>query len=195
VSRDGRIGIIVALVVGISFAAGWYGHSYYVAWRLATLFGPTSPPGAGLLADTVTPSGEVDPAEDIADPTMEYSPSERDCPNAEKVGQTSRKSGPSRTKYFDSKTGQLLAHWEYPDAPKGIVQELKVNPESADEGLPMAGMLGPGASDLPKNQGVSKIESKPDRYRFSFDPEENELEYVVTVYECDPSGGEARSQA
>jgi hypothetical protein len=195
VSREARIGMIIALVVGISFAAGWYGHSYYVAWRLATLFGPTSSPGAGLLADTVTSGGEADPTEDIADPNTEYSPSEKDCPNSQKVGQTSRKSGPSRTKYFDSKTGQLLAHWEYPDAPKGIVQELKVNPESADEGLPMAGMLGPGASDLPKNQGVSKIESKPDRYRFSFDPEENELEYVVTVYECDPSGGEARSQA
>ena len=48
--------------------------------------------------------------------------------------------------------------------------------------------------DLPKNQGVSKIENTPGRYRFAFDPKQNELEYLVTVYECDPSGGEARSQ-
>jgi hypothetical protein len=88
-----------------------------------------------------------------------------------------------------------LAHWEYPDAPKGIVQELKVNPEGGDEEMPMAGMLSPDSFNLPKNQGVSKIESKPGRYRFAFDPEDNQLEYVVTVYECDPSGGEARSQA
>jgi hypothetical protein len=83
----------------------------------------------------------------------------------------------------------------YPDAPKGIVQELKANSEGADEGMPMPGVPTADSFNLPKNQGVYKLESKPGRYRFSFDPEENKLEYVVTVYECDPSGGEAGSQA
>jgi hypothetical protein len=131
---------------------------------------------------------------DIEDPNTEYSPSEKECPNAKRLGQQPPKTGPSRTKYVDTKTGQLLAYWKYPDAPKGIVQELKVNQESANENLPMAGLPSPDSFNLPKNQGVSKIESKPGRYRFSFDPEENQLEYVVTIYECDPSGGKAASQ-
>ncbi len=139
-------------------------------------------------------SSETASTGDIEDPNKEYSPSERDCPNARRLGKTTQKSGPSRTKYFDTPTGQLLAHWVYPDAPRGIVQRLEVNAEGGDEGVPMLGIVS-DTFNLPKNQSVSKIESKPGRYRFAFDPKENELEYVVTVYECDPSGGEARSKA
>jgi hypothetical protein len=192
----GRSETIIAVIAGavvvlcLAFAAGWYAHVFYVRAKLAALLpSPIAPQAESPLATE-------DSAEDISDPNTEYSPSEKDCPNVRKLGQTSsKKSGPSRTKYFDTKTGQLLAHWEYPDAPKGIVQELKVNPESADEGPSMAGAPSPDAFNLPKNQGVSKIESKPGRYRFSFDPEENQLEYVVTIFECDPSGGEADNQA
>ena len=88
-----------------------------------------------------------------------------------------------------------MAHWEYPDAPTGIVQRLEVRSEGGGEkDMPAATRPVMDDFDLPKNQGVSKIESTPGRYRFAFDPGENQLEYVVTVYECDPSGGEARSK-
>jgi hypothetical protein len=122
----GRSETIIAVIAGavvvlcLAFAAGWYAHMFYVRAKLAALFpSPVAP-----LAESV---GEAVSTEDISDPNTEYSPSEKDCPNVRKLGQTSsKKSGPSRTKYFDTKTGQLLAHWEYPDAPNGIVQELKV---------------------------------------------------------------------
>jgi hypothetical protein len=195
-TREIRVALIAAVVVGLglAFAAGWYAHLFYVRAKLASLL-PT-PLAESPLASQSSSSGEADPTEDVADPNTEYSPSEKECPNVKKIGQTSPKSGPSRTKYFDTKTGQLLAHWKYPDAPKGIVQELKVNPEGGDdESMPMLGMPTFDSFNLPKNQGVSKLESKPGRYRFSFDPKENKLEYVVTVYECDPSGGEAANQA
>jgi hypothetical protein len=179
---------VVVVGFGGSFAAGWYAHIYYMRAQLAEVL------EEGPFASQSLPDGDGDPTEDIADPNQEYVPSERDCPSAKILGETSPTTGPSRTKYFPTKTGQLLAHWEYPDAPTGIIQELKVNPESANDDMPMAGLT-TGDFNLPKNQGTSKIESKPGKYRFAFDPEENQLEYVATVYECDPSGGEARSQA
>jgi len=184
------IAVIAVLGWGFAFAAGWFAHREYVRWQLTKMF-EEGPFGS---SPSSSPSVETGSTEDIEDPNTEYSPSEKDCPSAKKLGQTSPKTGPSRTKYFDTKTGQLLAYWKYPDAPKGIVQELKVNPEGGD-GLAQPAMPTGGSFNLPKNQGVSKIESKPGRYRFSFDPEENQLEYVVTVYECDPSGGEARNSA
>jgi hypothetical protein len=191
-AREKRIALFAAAAVFgllLAFAAGWFAHQEYVRWRLATVleegpFGSKSSSSAGTASTG-----------DIEDPNKEYSPSERECPNARRLGTTTQKSGPSRTKYFDTPTGQLLAHWEYPDAPKGIVQELKVNPEGGDKGMPVLGVPTADSFNLPKNHGVSKIESKPGRYRFAFDPEENQLEYVVTVYECDPSNGEAERQA
>jgi hypothetical protein len=191
-AREKRIALFAAAAVFgllLAFAAGWFAHQEYVRWRLATVleegpFGSKSSSSAGTASTG-----------DIEDPNKEYSPSERECPNVRRLGTTTQKSGPSRTKYFDTPTGQLLAHWEYPDAPKGIVQELKVNPEGGDKGMPVLGVPTADSFNLPKNQGVSKIESKPGRYRFAFDPEENQLEYVVTVYECDPSNGEAERQA
>jgi hypothetical protein len=75
-----------------------------------------------------------------------------------------------------------------------IIQELKVNSESTKDDMPMAGLT-TGDFNLSKKQGTSKIESKRGKYRFAFDPEENQLEYVATLYERDPSGDEARSQA
>ena len=143
-----------------------------MAWRLSNLFaeGPFGSDSPSSSSSQTASEG------DIEDPNKEYSPSERECPSARRLGKTTQKSGPSRTKYFDTPTGQLLAHWEYPDAPTGIVQELKVNPEGADEGMPMPGVPTADSFNLPKNQGVSKLESKPGRYRFSFDPEENKLE-------------------
>lgn len=197
-ARPKLIALIAAAAVaalGVAFAAGWFAHQEYVRWRLSSLF-EEGPFGADSSSSDSSASSNSETASkgDIEDPNKEYSPSEQDCPSARRLGQTTQKSGPSRTKYFDTPTGQLLAHWEYPDAPRGIEQRLDVNAEGGDaEGRPV--FAGPAfAFDLPKNQGVSKIESTPGRYRFAFDPKENELEYVVTVYECDPSGGEARSK-
>jgi hypothetical protein len=192
-TRPRLIALIAAgavLGLGFAFAAGWFAHQEYVAWRLSQVF--SEGPFASDSSDSS--SSETASKGDIEDPNKEYSPSESDCPSARILGKTTQKSGPSRTKYFDTPTGQLLAHWVYPDAPTGIVQRLAVDAESGDaEGGPV--MAGPTFDfDLPKNQGVSKIENTPGRYRFAFDPKQNELEYLVTVYECDPSGGEARSQ-
>ncbi len=185
------IAVVAVLGWGFAFAAGWFAHREYVRWQLTQMF-EEGPFGS---SSSSSPSVETASKEDIEDPNTEYSPSEKECPNAKKLGQTSPKTGPSRTKYFDTKTGQLLAYWKYPDAPKGIVQELKVKPESASDEMPVLSVPTGDSFNLPKNQGVSKIASKPGRYRFSFDPEENQLEYVVIVYECDPSGGEARNSA
>ena len=192
-AREKRIVLIAAAAVFgllLAFAAGWFAHQEYVRWRLATAL------EEGPFGSKSSSSAETASEGDIEDPNKEYSPSERDCPNARRLGATTQKSGPSRTKYFDTPTGQLLAHWTYPDAARGIEQRLDVNAEGGDaKGGPVFAMPVVGAFDLPKNQGVSKIESTPGRYRFAFDPKENQLEYVVTVYECDPSGGEAESQA
>jgi hypothetical protein len=179
-------------VLCLGFAAGWFAHQEYVAWRLSSIF-EEGPFGSDASDSSSSPTASTG---DIEDPNKEYSPSERDCPNARRLGETTQKSGTSRTKYFDTPTGQLLAHWVYPDAPRGIEQRLEVNAESGgSEGKLEPVMPVIADFDLPKNQGVGKIESTPGRYRFSFDPKDNELEYVVTVYECDPSGGEARNKA
>ena len=45
--------------------------------------------------------------------------------------------------------------------------------------------------DLPPNQGQTKIEDMPGCYRLTFSPSDPNQEYVVTVYECDPSGGQS----
>ena len=176
-AREKRIVLFAAAAAFgllLAFAAGWFAHQEYVAWRLSNLFaeGPFGSDSSSSSSSQTASQG------DIEDPNKEYSPSERDCPSARRLGTTTQKSGPSRTKYFDTPTGQLLAHWEYPDAPRGIEQRLDVNAEGGDaEGMPV--FAGPTFDfDLPKNQGVSKIESTPGRYRFAFDPKENELEYL-----------------
>ena len=52
-------------------------------------------------------------------------------------------------------------------------------------------MLTDPTTDLEPNQGQTKVEDIPGRYRLRFSPSDPDQEYVVTVYECDPSGGES----
>jgi hypothetical protein len=130
-TRPRLIALIAAgavLGLGFAFAAGWFAHQEYVAWRLSQVF--SEGPFASDSSDSS--SSETASKGDIEDPNKEYSPSESDCPSARILGKTTQKSGPSRTKYFDTPTGQLLAHWVYPDAPTGIVQRLAVDAESGD---------------------------------------------------------------
>lgn len=127
-------------------------------------------------------------------------PSPQDCPAAEQVQQFTE-TGDSTTEYFDSPTGQLYASWEFPNGAPGIIYRLDVNferePEPSSPGgvdlppaLGMAGLIEDPPEDEP-NQGQSKLEDVPGRYRMEFSPSDPAQEYVVTVYECDPSAGES----
>jgi hypothetical protein len=45
--------------------------------------------------------------------------------------------------------------------------------------------------DARPNQGQTKLEDVPGRYRLEFSPSDPDQEDIVTVYECDPSSGES----
>jgi hypothetical protein len=128
------------------------------------------------------------------------SPSEQDCRSASEIQQFTE-TGETTTEYFDVPTGQAYVSWEFPGAPSGIIYRLDVSferepppgePGEADPVAPI-GSLGiiEDPPDTEPNQGQTKLEDVPGRYRMEFSPSDPDQEYVVTVYECDPSGGES----
>jgi hypothetical protein len=116
-------------------------------------------------------------------------PSEEDCPSASQIEQLTQ-TGETTTDFFEAPTGQFVISYEFPDAPSGIIYRLEVNPEREGGVVGALGLL-KDSPDLPENQGQSKVEDIPGRYRLELSPSDPSQEYVVTVYECDPSSGES----
>lgn len=127
-------------------------------------------------------------------------PSNGDCPNASQIEEFTE-TGDTTTEYFDASTGQLYASYEFPDGAPGIIYRLEISferepPPSSPGGAEPVAPLGAAGliQDPPEtepNQGQSKLEDVPGRYRLELSPSDPDQEYVVTVYECDPSGGES----
>jgi hypothetical protein len=117
-------------------------------------------------------------------------PSEVDCPSASQIEQFTE-TGDASTDFFDAPTGQFFISYEFPNGAPGIVYRLDVEPERENGELGALGVLTDPNTDLESNQGQTKVEDIPGRYQLSFSPSDPNQEYVVTVYECDPAGGES----
>jgi hypothetical protein len=116
-------------------------------------------------------------------------PSEENCPSATQIEQLTQ-TGETTTDFFDAPTGQFVISYEFPEAASGIIYRLEVNPER-EGGIASALGLLEDPPDLPENQGQTKVEDIPGRYRLELSPSDPNQEYVVAIYECDPSGGES----
>jgi hypothetical protein len=79
---------------------------------------------------------------------------------------------------------------EFPDAASGIIYRLEVNPEREGGIVGALGIL-EDPPDLPENQGQTKVEDIPGRYRLELVLSDPNQEFVVAIYECDPSGVES----
>jgi hypothetical protein len=127
-------------------------------------------------------------------------PSSQDCPAARQV-QEFTETGNFTSEYFEAPTGQLYASYEFPNGATGIIYDLEVGferepppaPSGGAETIAPIGSLGiiDDPPETEPNQGQSKLEDVPGRYRLELSPSDPDQEYVVTVYECDPSGGES----
>ena len=105
------------------------------------------------------------------------------------------------TQYFDIPTGQVYAAWVFPGCASGIIYRLDITferePPPASQGRvePVAPIGAVGIIEDPPdarpNQGQTKLEDVPGRYRLEFSPSDPDQEDIVTVYECDPSSGES----
>lgn len=116
-------------------------------------------------------------------------PSEEDCPSATQIEQLTQ-TGETTTDFFNAPTGQFVISYEFPDAASGIIYRLEVNPEREGGIVGALGLL-EDPPDLPENQGQTKVEDIPGRYRLELTPSDPNQEYAVAIYECDPSGGES----
>ena len=116
-------------------------------------------------------------------------PSEENCPSATQIEQLTQ-TGETTTDFFDAPTGQFVISYEFPDAASGIIYRLELNPEREGGIVGALGLL-EDPPDLPENQGQTKVEDIPGRYRLELTPSDPNQEYAVAIYECDPSGGES----
>jgi hypothetical protein len=125
----------------------------------------------------------------LATPSEAQTPSEADCPSASQIQQFTE-TGDATTALFDVPTGQFVISYTFPSGATGIIYSLGISPENGEgNSVPVIGAL-PGAQNLQPNQGQVKTETTPGQYRLKFTPSDPNQEYVVTVYQCDPSGGE-----
>ena len=117
-------------------------------------------------------------------------PSNGDCPNASQIEEFTE-TGDTTTEYFDASTGQLYASYEFPDGAPGIIYRLEISfereppPAPPDGAEPVAPLGATGLIQAPPetepNQGQSKLEDVPGRYRLELSPSDPDQEYVVTV--------------